>query len=207
VRLRDDCGWEYYYGHLQSAAVSQGQRVGAGQVIGAMGNSGTSGVHLHFNVSPNGNYNNDINPFNLLNGTSATACSGGFEPLHRHWNAFISDHFYSLDPITNGAFGYGYEGTEGFASRSQLPGTVPLYRLWLDGRDHFYTTSAPEAEFAQAVGYQSEGVAGYVYPTGSGARPMHRYWNAFVEDHFYTLTPIPDGAYGYGYEGVAWESP
>lgn len=74
VRLRDDCGWEYYYGHLESAAVVQGQRVAAGQLIGAMGNSGTSGVHTHFNVSPDGGYSNDINPFALLVATSPTAC-------------------------------------------------------------------------------------------------------------------------------------
>jgi Peptidase family M23 len=75
VRLRDDCGWEYYYGHLDSASVSVGQRVARGTVLGAMGNTGTSGVHLHFNVSPNGNYNNDINPFDLLVSTSPTACA------------------------------------------------------------------------------------------------------------------------------------
>src|SRR5688572_24152178 len=132
---------------MESASVAQGQRVSAGQVIGTMGSSGAASVHLHFNVSPNGAYSNDINPFNLLNNTSPTACGGGaggggggFVPMHRHWNAFITDHYYSLDAITNGAFGYGYEGTEDLASRTQLPGTVPLYRLWLDGRDHFYTT-------------------------------------------------------------------
>jgi hypothetical protein len=79
VRLRDDCGWEYYYGHLESAAVVEGQRVEAGQLIGTMGNSGTGGVHLHFNISPDGGYSNDINPFDLLKATSPTAC-GGSEP-------------------------------------------------------------------------------------------------------------------------------
>ncbi len=75
VRLRDDCGWEYYYGHLESAAVRVGQRVSAGQLIGRMGNSGTGGVHLHFNVSPDGRYSSDINPYNLLVQTSPTACA------------------------------------------------------------------------------------------------------------------------------------
>jgi hypothetical protein len=77
VRLRDACGWEYYYGHLDEAVVSKGQYVEAGQLVGYMGNTGTSGVHLHFNVSPDGGYSNDINPINLLVATSPTACGGG----------------------------------------------------------------------------------------------------------------------------------
>jgi hypothetical protein len=212
VRLRDSCGWEYYYGHLDGANVSQGQRVSAGQQIGTMGNSGTSGVHLHFNVSPNGNYSHDINPFELLRNTSATACSGAqpqqdFQPLHRHWNPFIGDHYYSLDPITNGAYGYGHEGSEGSAARSPLPGTVPLHQLFLANDDHLYTVNDDEVQFAISLAYHYDGVVAHVLPAGSGNRPVHRYFNPFIQDHFYTATPIPEGAYGYGYEGVAWETP
>ncbi len=75
VRLRDGCGWEYYYGHLDEAVVSPGQTVQAGQLIGYMGRTGTGSTHLHFNVSADGNYSNDINPFALLNATSPTACA------------------------------------------------------------------------------------------------------------------------------------
>lgn len=74
VRLRDACGWEYYYGHLDEAVVANGDTVKAGQLIGYMGNTGTSGVHLHFNVSPDGDYSHDINPIDLLKSTSPTAC-------------------------------------------------------------------------------------------------------------------------------------
>lgn len=74
VRLRDVCGWEYYYGHLDQAVVSPGDHVRAGQLIGTMGYTGTASTHLHFNVSPDGAYSSDINPFDLLNSTSATAC-------------------------------------------------------------------------------------------------------------------------------------
>lgn len=80
VRLRDDCGWEYYYGHLDSAVVHEGQHVEAGELLGYMGNTGTSGVHTHFNVSPDGGYSNDINPFELLKATSPTACGGDVPP-------------------------------------------------------------------------------------------------------------------------------
>lgn len=80
VRLRDDCGWEYYYGHLDAAVVHEGQHVEAGELLGYMGNTGTSGVHTHFNVSPDGGYSNDINPFELLKATSPTACGGVVPP-------------------------------------------------------------------------------------------------------------------------------
>lgn len=75
VRLRDRCGWEYYYGHMDQAVVSVGQRVSAGQLLGYMGRTGAASTHLHFNVSPDGRYSSDINPFNLLVATSPIACS------------------------------------------------------------------------------------------------------------------------------------
>ncbi len=77
VSLSDGCNWWYYYGHLDEAVVSEGQHVEAGQLIGYMGSSGAASVHLHFNVSADGDYSNDIDPFGLLSGTSATACGGG----------------------------------------------------------------------------------------------------------------------------------
>lgn len=43
------------YGHLDSIAVTQGQRVGPGHVIGRLGNTGRStGPHLHLEVRPGG---------------------------------------------------------------------------------------------------------------------------------------------------------
>ena len=74
VRLRDACGWEYYYGHLDEAVVDVGDVLEAGQPLGTMGATGTASVHLHFNVSFDGDYNNDIDPIDLLVDTSPTAC-------------------------------------------------------------------------------------------------------------------------------------
>lgn len=75
VKIRDACGWNYYYGHMLSSVVAEGDHVGAGQLIGYMGHTGAASTHLHFNVSP-GDYLDDINPFDLLQATSPTACGG-----------------------------------------------------------------------------------------------------------------------------------
>jgi len=89
VRLRDACGWEYYYGHLEDSFVHVGQWVKAGEVIGSMGNSGSRSdgsaysTHLHFNASADGGYYDDkggINATDLLKATSATACGGAAPP-------------------------------------------------------------------------------------------------------------------------------
>jgi len=75
VKIQDACGWSYFYGHLESFAVRTGDMVVAGQQVGTMGNSGTGGVHLHFNVSP-GAYSDDIDPLEMLKATAPTACGG-----------------------------------------------------------------------------------------------------------------------------------
>lgn len=76
IRIEDGCGWQYYYGHMDEIVVSVGQTVRAGDLVGYMGYTGTSSTHLHFNISPFGDYSNDIDPFETLAWTSATACDG-----------------------------------------------------------------------------------------------------------------------------------
>lgn len=51
VRLEHDDGLQTWYGHLSSLAVSQGDHVDVGHVIGLSGNTGRStGPHLHFEL-------------------------------------------------------------------------------------------------------------------------------------------------------------
>ncbi|MCA1666483.1 MAG: M23 family metallopeptidase [Thermomicrobia bacterium] len=57
-------GFVTVYGHMQSIAVSVGQRVTKGQTIGYEGSTGNStGPHVHFMVIDNGR---SCNPFNYL---------------------------------------------------------------------------------------------------------------------------------------------
>lgn len=64
VVVRFDNGTEAHYAHMSSFAVSPGQRVSAGQTIGASGNSGNStGPHLHLEIHVGGS---PINPSGWL---------------------------------------------------------------------------------------------------------------------------------------------
>ena len=51
IEIKHDDGTSSRYGHLNSRDVQVGQRIQPGQVIGTVGNTGTStGAHLHFEV-------------------------------------------------------------------------------------------------------------------------------------------------------------
>lgn len=53
----------------------------------------------------------------------------------------------------------------GFWSPTPLCGSIPVYRLYEPGtNNHFYTTNSAERDSAISnLGYQNEGVAGYVW--------------------------------------------
>ena len=91
---------------------------------------------------------------------------------------FYSDDNAELDLKVSG---YGWKRVKGIAfyvSGEQVPGTVPLYRLWLErtvvpsgqfytpkpGEDGwYYTTSEQEKNQALAAGYKSPRKLGYIY--------------------------------------------
>jgi murein DD-endopeptidase MepM/ murein hydrolase activator NlpD len=51
IEVKHDDGTSSRYGHLNSRDVKVGQRIEAGQVLGTVGNTGTStGAHLHFEI-------------------------------------------------------------------------------------------------------------------------------------------------------------
>jgi murein DD-endopeptidase MepM/ murein hydrolase activator NlpD len=57
-------GFATFYGHMSGFAVSQGQKVKRGQIIGYAGSTGwATGPHLHFEVRINGEPKNPLNFF------------------------------------------------------------------------------------------------------------------------------------------------
>ena len=75
------------------------------------------------------------------------------------------DHFFTtnvseFNKVSD--IGFSDEGSVGWISVNQKPGTVPLYRYWNNQvRDHFYTVD-PEPETLE-TSYQEEGIAGYIW--------------------------------------------
>jgi hypothetical protein len=75
-------------------------------------------------------------------------------------------HFYTTSAACEGAPGSVLEGTLGYvATGASVCGSIPLYRL-VSGNDHFFTTSAPERDYAISVGYVDEGIGAYVFGGG-----------------------------------------
>ena len=64
IKIQHELGTETRYGHLNSIAVRQGQRVSRGDTIGGMGSTGRStGTHLHYEIRVGGR---PINPMTYI---------------------------------------------------------------------------------------------------------------------------------------------
>lgn len=97
------------------------------------------------------------------------------------------------------------------ATATALASKVPLYRLVNNAAGyHFYTTDSAERDNAMnKLGYQSEGITGYVFSTQiDGTVPVYRLASRKNGDHLYTTsTQERDNVannLGYVYEGIAF---
>src|ERR1035437_62200 len=73
VKLDYGNGYTEFLGHLSSVAVSVGQKISAGTLLGLTGSTGNStGPHVHVQVDYNGGY---VNPVTLQSGNPASTAS------------------------------------------------------------------------------------------------------------------------------------
>jgi hypothetical protein len=124
----------------------------------------------------------------------ARSPAAGTTPLHR---CYLGRGWHLLTPDAGceGAAGATNEGAMGHIASSQLPGTVPLRRLFdPEAPDHLFTTSASERDYAVGLGYVDEGIAGYVWDESGFAEaeservPIHRAYQAVAQQHLYSLS-------------------
>ncbi|MGI8668872.1 MAG: hypothetical protein ACR2J3_03380 [Aridibacter sp.] len=109
--------------------------------------------------------------------------------LYRLYNQTADDHLFTTDcdEVSSAENnGYRYESIAGYVASQQLRRTVPLYRLYLKDRGHFYTTDYNEVKpltrsyennDERLVGYVSDGRANKTVPFYRINRGKH---------HFYT---------------------
>ena len=61
VKVRHPNGYETEYLHLSAITVKQGARIGQGELVGRVGQTGlATGPHLHYGLKKNGRYVNPI---------------------------------------------------------------------------------------------------------------------------------------------------
>ncbi len=99
--------------------------------------------------------------------------------------AALYDCFYTASVEEKGyaaGLGFSFRAVVGYVLKTQLPGTVPLHRLFKD-HDHFLTTDEEEKGYAKGLGYDYEGVLGYVSKRPlPGTTPLYRF---YLEHHCY----------------------
>jgi len=139
----------------------------------------------------------------------------GLVPLYRYIHPGTHDHFYTANPAEIGAVspgqagnhGYTCEGTLGYISPHEFPGSVPIYRYNHEQHhDHFYTTNAAEIGTTNVGqtgnhGYKFEGIVGFAYPADHHFNVVHRYYHEGHHDHFYTANGAEIGTTEKGHVG------
>ena len=82
IKVDHGNGIETWYAHTSKMYVKVGEKVTAGQIIGAVGSTGNStGAHLHFEIRKNGTRVNAMNYYTELAGTARYL-------YHNSWMAF-----------------------------------------------------------------------------------------------------------------------
>ena len=184
-------------------------------------NFSTAGIKLD-----NGVYNIFVGACNLAYGdlyTSAlyivpNGCDSSCLPLYRFYKPYEDQHFYTTSEtetyslIKYHSDAFKFEGIDSFVPST---GNISVHRFYnfITG-EHFYTSNQAEAtyiNFNLTNMYHYEGVS-YLANSGPGTNstPIHRFYNLFNGDHFYTSNQAEatninfNMANTFRYEGISW---
>jgi hypothetical protein len=107
----------------------------------------------------------EADPYYFL---ATSAGPAGFVPFYRCYLPSVAKHFYTTSASCEGSGGTN-EGALGDIASSTSCGATALYRLNKPAvNDHFYTIDPAERDLAVAsFGYTYEGVAGFVWTSGT----------------------------------------
>jgi len=186
--------YEGLYAHLLRTIVNQGDRVGAGQVIGYSDSTGNStGPHLHFTLQhPGGNY---VDPTNFLMGASNYTQTPGDYGHTRGILDLLSGPLGKVKSWVSGLLGKipgGGLGIIGQAMKS-LPGTMlgwakDFFNPFKGGSSNGGGTSAGN----QTIGHQMMRSMGFPEADWSALRAL---WNGESGWNTHATNPS-SGAYG-----------
>lgn len=126
----------------------------------------------------------------------ANECDSRVNGVTCVWSVMKSDgsHFLTTSKserdFTLNSYGWIYEGIAFYAAPTQLPGTVPTYRLRQDGRHYYTAVQSDYNSLISSGSWADEGVAFYSYPTTTTtniSHPIYRLYNSSLNKRYWTM--------------------
>jgi bacillolysin len=137
---------------------------------------------LYSDVTKEHLYTTDLNEYTVLGTRGWTQEGVGYKmltngtyggvlttPLFRMYHPGILQHHWTTDSnetlVLTGTPAWFYEAIIGYVVPTQVPGTIPLYRMALESPPiHLWTTDLNEYNTLATRGWVKEGIVGYVVP-------------------------------------------
>ena len=159
-------------------------------------------VYEHYSNPPNewDRETIDRNLFAVLNQSTITNSSYDSQSIM---------HYPISNLLTVGDYSVGWNRNLSSLDKEFIGRVYPfdmhrLYRYWLPGKNHFYTTNLNELGNGKH-GYIYEGYNCYIPAKNyAGTSKLYRYYNSTYSDHFYTANyaELGSGRHGWVLEGV-----
>lgn len=157
------------------------------------------------------NENNDsqVNTELLSESSSAQLQSQSIQPMHRLYNPYTGEHFYTADANEKNnlvSLGWHSEGVGWYAPSTS---STPVYRLYNPyNGDHHYTMNKDENDYLDRIGWNAEGIGWY--SDDSKSVTLYRQYNPYnagAGSHNYTASKTENdhlASIGWNAEGEAW---